>query len=187
MPEDRPHGSDDTEHDLDGLAAEWRSDLASRSTKERVYAVVTGLTDPTRVADIAERADCSVEGARSNLQWFVEIGIASRVADKPALYQRNDAYFDFLRIHRLVESYTLSEFRDEIAFYEQRDDELADGFAVSNPSEVDLYAPDFDDPFDDVYDRLSEWRTVRRRLGELRRAKLRLEETGSTDETSASV
>lgn len=188
MPGDGPvEGSDDTEIDMDGLAAEWRSDVASRSTKERVYAVVTELTDPTRVAEIAERADCSAEGARSNLEWFVEVGIASRVADRPALYQRNDAYFDFLRIHRLTETYTLSELRDEIAFYETRDDELAEGFPVSNPAEVDLYAMEFEDPFDDVYDRLSEWRTVRRRLGELQRAKLRLEESESIDGTSASA
>jgi hypothetical protein len=87
----------------------------------------------------------------------------------------------------VTESYTLSELRDEIVFYEKRDQELADGFLVSNPSEVDIYAADFDDPFDDVYDRLSEWRTVRRRLGDLRRAKFRLEESGPTDETSASA
>lgn len=157
--------------EFEGLSESWEREVESRSTKERIYEVATSLTEPTAVADIAERASCSKEGARSNLEWLTEIGVVSKVAENPALYVRTEAYFEFLRIHRLTEEYTPEELEAEITAYESRDETLSNEFGVPHPEDVDLYARE--EAFDDAYDRLSEWRAVRRRLTALRKAKQR--------------
>lgn len=160
---------------IDGLVEEYREEMASRSTKERVYAVVSGLEDPATVSEIAERADCSDGGARSNLDWFADLGVVSKVAENPNVYARNEAYFDFLRVNRVAEEYTARELDAEIEAYEEREERLAASFDVPNPADVDL--TEFHDDFEDAADRLSEWRTVRRRLSEFRRARHRLEDS----------
>jgi hypothetical protein len=157
--------------DID-LVEEWDRTVEDRPTKERVYEVVTSLTDPTPVATIAERADCSPNGARSNLEWFVELGIVDRVADEPALYRRNDAYFEFLRVNRLASEYGGGELSALIEEYERREASLAAAFDVDDPDDIDPLTFDTDGDFESLYDRLSEWRTVRRRLRDLRRAQL---------------
>jgi hypothetical protein len=153
----------------------WSKDLEGRSTKERVYEIATTLTEPTRVADVADRADCSKGGARTNLEWLAELGVVERVADDPAMYRRNEAYFDFRRVYHLTRDHDADELETLIEEYGTREADLASEFDAETPAEVDvLTTVEFDD-LDDAYDRLSEWRTVRRRLRELRRARLMLQ------------
>lgn len=154
------------------LAAAWEESLEGRSTKERVYEVATALTEPTRVAAVAERAECSPGGARTNLEWLAELGVVEKVADDPALYRRNDAYFDFLRVYRLAREHDAAELERLVDEYEDREAALADQFEAEIPAEVDVLATVGFDELDAAYDRLSEWRTVRRRLRDLRRARL---------------
>jgi hypothetical protein len=168
---DDPDSDSAVPPDLD-LVGEWDRAVEDRSTKERVYGVVTSLTDPTPVSTIAERADCSPNGARSNLEWFVELGIVDRVADGPALYRRNDAYFEFLRADRLASEYDAGELSALVDEYERREGSLAASFDVEDPDDIDPLTVDTEDGFESLYDRLSEWRAVRRRLRDLRRAQL---------------
>jgi predicted transcriptional regulator len=155
-----------------GFAESWEEALEDRSTKERVYEVATTLTEPTRVATVAEFANCSKGGARTNLEWLTELGVVERVADEPAMYRRNEAYFDFRRVHRLTREHSINELEQLIEEYEQREQTLADQFDVDSPQAVDVFMTvDFDE-LDTAYDRFSEWRTVRRRLREFRRARL---------------
>lgn len=154
------------------IADSWAAELEGRSTKERVYAVATTLTVPTRVADVADRADCSKGGARSNLEWLTELGILDRVADDPAMYRRNESYFDFRRVYHLTREYDAEELEELIDEYDARERNLADQFGVDTPADVDVLSTVGFKELDDAYDRLSEWTTVRRRLRELRRARL---------------
>lgn len=160
--------------DLD-LSDAWAADLDERSTKERVYEVATALTEPTRVAAVADRAECSKGGARTNLEWLAELGVLERVADDPALYRRNEAYFDFRRVYHLTRDHDADELDQLIEEYEDRDAHLATQFDVDTPAEVDVLTTVEFDELDVAYDRLSEWRTVRRRLRELRRARLMIQ------------
>lgn len=172
-----------TPPDLD-LGEAWAKDLEERSTKERVYEIATTLTEPTRVADVAERAECSKGGARTNLEWLAELGVVERVADDPAMYRRNEAYFDFRRVYHLTRDHDAAELEALIEEYDAREADLGAEFDAETPAEVDvLTTVDFDE-LDDAYDRLSEWRTVRRRLRELRRARLMLQRE-SGEELSA--
>jgi predicted ArsR family transcriptional regulator len=157
------------------LGDAWATDLEERSTKERVYEVATTLTEPTRVADVADRAECSKGGARTNLEWLAELGVLERVADDPAMYRRNEAYFDFRRVYHLTRDHDAAELEALIEDYDDREAELAAEFDAESPAEVDVLTTVAFDELDEAYDRLSEWRTVRRRLRELRRARLMLQ------------
>lgn len=157
--------------DLD-LGVAWGADLDERSTKERVYEVATTLTEPTRVAAVADRAECSKGGARTNLKWLTELGVLERVADDPAMYRRNEAYFDFRRVYHLTREHDTDELDRLIEAYDAREADLASEFDAESPGEVDVLTTVGFDELDDAYDRLSEWRTIRRRRRELRRARL---------------
>lgn len=157
--------------DLD-LGDSWADELDERSTKERVYEVATTLTEPTPVADVADRTECSKGGARTNLEWLTELGVLERVADDPAMYRRNEAYFDFRRVYHLTRDHDAGELEDLIEEYDAREADLASEFDAETPAAVDVLTTVAFDELDDAYDRLSEWRTVRRRLRELRRARL---------------
>lgn len=167
-----------------GFARSWEESLEQRSTKERVYEVATTLTEPTRVAAVAELAECSKGGARTTLEWLTELGVVEKVADDPAMYQRNEIYFDFRRVYRLTQEHSTGELEQLIGEYERHEQDLADQFDVESPSVVDeLTTVDFDE-LDTAYDRLSEWQTVRRRLRELQRARLMQQHDYASEETS---
>lgn len=157
------------------ITEEWDRTVEDRPTKERVYEVATALTDPAKVSAVAERADCSPNAARSALEWFEELGIVERVATDPALYRRNEAYFDFLRAHRLATEHDREALAALAEEFETRDSRLAEEFGVDDPDGVDPVAVDAGEGFEAVADRVSEWRAVRRRLRDLRRARLLLE------------
>ncbi|WP_233516896.1 hypothetical protein [Haloferax sp. Atlit-6N] len=167
------------------LAGEWDKAVENRTVKDRVYEAVTTLTSPTTVADVAERADCTKEGARPHLEWFVDVGVLEKVADNPALFVRNEAYFEFRRITELTRELKTPEAAEEaIDEYRAREQELSSYFEESSPEAVVLSETTYDD-LDEAYDRLSEWRTVTRRLRELREAKLRLESNVSGSPASS--
>lgn len=159
----------------ESFADSWTESLADRSTKERVYEVVTGLTEPTPVSEIADRADCSPGGARTNLEWLASMGVADQTGSDPVLYERNEAYFDFLRVDRLTKEYSEAELESRLDEYEAR---LAELTAELDGTDVDpgvLSAVSFDE-LDDTYERLREIRTLRRRTRDIRRALLQLQE-----------
>lgn len=180
--------SDHTEEESNGppqdldIADAWERSLEARSTKERVYEVATTITEPTRIAAIAERADCSKGGARTNLEWLAELGVVELVSEDPAMYRRNEAYFEFLRVDRLVREHDEGELEELNDGYDARERELADRFAVDSPADEDLHSTAKFEELDDAYDRLSDWITVRRRLRYLRRARLRQQDEVSESE-----
>jgi len=51
--------SEKTPPDLN-VTDEWDTAIAGRTVKDRVYEVATTLSSPTAVADIADRADCTM-------------------------------------------------------------------------------------------------------------------------------
>ncbi|WP_435362327.1 DUF7342 family protein [Haloarchaeobius sp. DFWS5] len=161
----------------DSFADSWGKSVADRSTKERVYEVVTGLTEPTPVSAIAELADCSPGGARTNLEWLEEIGVVDKTATDPALYRRNSAYFDFLRLDRLTKEYDTGELEALVDEYERRIEDLSAELGGEG-IDTDVLA---DVPFDELeerYDQISELRTLRHRVRDMRQALLFLKRDG---------
>jgi len=145
------------------LADEFGADLAAEPADERVYRVALQLYEPTRVAAVAERADCASDTARRHLERLAEIGVVERVADDPATYRRNESYFEWRKRHRL-EGLSDAALQDRLADLTERERAFRDRYDADGPGEVDaLDVADYDE-IEDVWLDLSEWETVRRRI-----------------------
>ncbi len=98
----KPH---DNEHSP--AESDFSEELAERveniPTDERVYQTALELYEPTQVSEVAERADCSKNGARRHLKRLAEIGLLTRVMDNPESFKRNKSYFEWRRFNRLAE------------------------------------------------------------------------------------
>lgn len=156
--------------DEPGLAAEWGEELAQQSTRERVYAVALQLYEPTRVHEVAERADVSKETARTYLEWFAELGVLMQQSDSPARFERNEQYFEWRRVQRL-QSKAEEELQERLTDLTEQERAYRERFGVSDPEEVEaLEHADYDD-VEAVWQAVQEWRTVRRRIRELEQAR----------------
>lgn len=163
--------------DIPSLSEEWQAQRERASARERVYEVALQLYEPTRVKEIAERADVSKETARTYLQWFTELGVLDQPTSSPDTFERNEQYFEWKRIQRL-QSNSEDELRQRAEELSQRERAFRDQFGVDDPDDVDaLDHADYTD-IEAVWQDVREWRTVRRRLRELERAR-RLRENGS--------
>jgi predicted ArsR family transcriptional regulator len=152
------------------LAEEWRAQQEGESTRNRVYAVALQLSEPTRVKEVAERADVSKETAREYLKWFAELGVLTQVDESPDTFARNEQYFEWRRIQRLQ---TLSEEKllDQLEGLTRQERAFRERFGTDSPDEVDALEHAGYDDIESVWMELREWRTVRRRIRELERAR----------------
>lgn len=166
-PEDRP-----------SLADEWSERTTSRSTRDRVYATALQLYEPTLVRDVADRADVSKETARDYLKWFAEVGLVERVGESPDRFVRNEDYFRWRRVQRLAGRST-EELERELKQLSETARKYRDRFDASSPDEVDaLEHADYTE-VETVWEALQEWRTVRRRIRELERARRKRDGRGA--------
>lgn len=166
--------------------ARWRE---ARTTFQRVYDVVTGTTDYMTAKGIAERADCSTDGARSALSQLVEMGIAERRGDRPAEYRRNESYLRWKRVETLAREHTPAELREEVDALLEEDRSFRERFDAPEPDAVPPAV--FDDVDHDAiherWDALARWRSVREDLRVLQRAVHRAERgaDGRPDEAAS--
>ena len=155
--------------DLDDTEATWMSD---RTTFQRVYDVVTGLTAYQPANVVADRAQCSPDGARNALGQLAEMGVADQRGDRPVTYRRNESYFRWKRIERLAAEHTPEELRSRVEDLLDEDAELQREFGVPDPDAVPA-AQIEETTHTGVHDHLealSRWRTVRHDIGLLQRA-----------------
>lgn len=155
--------------------ARWR---AERTTFQRVYDVVTGVTSFVPAKEIGERADCSTDGARSALSQLVEMGVAERRGERPAEYRRNDSYLRWKRIESLAREHTPDELRGHVEDLLQEDHDLQAHFDAPDP---DAISPKIFEEFDhdtihERWDALTRWRSVREDLAVLQEAIHRAEQ-----------
>lgn len=152
------------------LAEEWQEQREDDSTRDRLYTAALQLYEPTRVRDVAELADVSKETAREYLKWFADLGVVERTGDSPDTFQRNVQYFEWRRIQRL-RSQSREERLERLEGLTQREAAYRDRFEAASPDEVDALSHADYDELDVVWRELQEWRTVRRRIRELERAR----------------
>lgn len=152
------------------LAEEWRTQQQGESTRNRVYAVALQLSEPTRVREVAERADVSKETAREYLKWFAELGVLTQINESPDTFARNEQYFEWRRIQRL-QAQSEEELLDQLEQLTRKERTFREQFDTDSPDDVDaLQHADYDDA-ESVWMELRQWRTVRRRIRELERAR----------------
>ncbi|MFB6189919.1 MAG: transcriptional regulator [Halapricum sp.] len=141
-------------------------------TKQRVYGAVLHAREPTTVAEIADRADCSAESARTHLSFYADLGIVVRHEGRPVRYERNDDYFEWRRVNELARENSVEELQTRVSELTDRIETYRDKYGADSPAEVDVLAFD-SERIDDVYAALGEWATVveERRLHERARKK----------------
>jgi len=128
-------------------------------TKQRVYGAVLHAREPMTAAEIADRADCSAESARTHLSFYAELGIVIRHEGRPVRYERNDDYFEWRRVNRLAQDHTVEELQRQVAALTDSIDAYRREYDVASPADVDVLEYDADE-VDDVYAALGEWATA---------------------------
>ena len=142
-------------------------------TKKRVYGAVLHAREPMTAAEIAERADCSDESARTHLSFYTDLGIVVRHDGRPVRYQRNDDYFEWRRVNELAREHTVDELQTRVSVLTDRIERYRDDYAADSPADVDVLTVDANQ-VDDVYADLGDWTTAieERRLHERARQKV---------------
>ncbi|MFC6719562.1 transcriptional regulator [Natrialbaceae archaeon GCM10025810] len=141
-------------------------------TKQRVYGAVLHARKPMTAAEVADRADCSEESARTHLSFYADLGIVIQHEGRPVRYERNDDYFEWRRVNELAREHTVDELQTRVSELTDRIEEYRGRFNADSPAEVDVL--EFDaERVDDVYAELGDWATVveERRLHERARRK----------------
>jgi len=141
-------------------------------TRDDFFDAVLGLDSPATAKEVAELAGRGVDAAREYLEWFEQMGIVTQVTDSPATYERNQAYLNWRRVQTLRREYTSETLLEFLKRESERMKEIKTEFNATSPDEISLtqYAEDTDQPLEDVWERLSEWQTARRRITLLERA-----------------
>ncbi len=147
----------------------WKSE---RTTFQRVYDVMTGVTDYARASDVARRADCSPDGARNALTQLVEMGVVERRGSRPTEYRRNESYFEWKRVETLADEHTQAELRERLDDLLEEDTELQQSFGVPDPDAAAVARIEGGEhaAVHDRLESLSRWRTIRRDIELLQRA-----------------
>lgn len=148
------------------LAEGFTEELAAAPADERVYRVALQLYEPTRVAAVAERADCAPDTARRHLARLADIGVLDRSTEGPATYRRNDSYFEWRARDRL-DQLSVDQLRERLAGLTEREQAFREQYAATAPDEVDALEHGGYDDVEEVWLDLSEWATVRRRIERL--------------------
>ena len=154
-----------------------------RTTFQRVYDVMTGVSEYATASDIADRARCSDDGARDALTQLVEMGIVEQRDGRPAEYQRNEAYFRWKRIEELASEHSPSTLRSQIDALVEEDKSFQERFDAPSPNAISPTAFETID-HDDIHDRweaLSRWRSVRHDIEVLQQAAHRAEQRAGND------
>ena len=161
IPDDAYTG-DEQAPDLDELETP-DSFFTEGPVRERLLDVITGIRDPTKVAEIAELADCDTETARDYLEWFDEMGLVRRHGGRPVQYERNDTYFEWRRVERIRQEYTDEEIVDALSDTFEQIEAYREQFDTDSPNSVSLVEASQEMPTEEAWEALSEWETLERR------------------------
>ncbi|NHN60099.1 MULTISPECIES: hypothetical protein [Halorussus] len=137
--------------------------LEGGSTRERMLDVVLQLREPTKVSTIADRADCDTETARDYLEWFASMGMVREIVGRPVRYVRNDSYLRWRRVEQIRNQYSEEEIVEELAETIEAAREYREQFDANSPNQVSLVDTNRDGEVEEVWEALSEWKTLEQR------------------------
>ncbi|WP_433630973.1 DUF7342 family protein [Halomicrococcus sp. NG-SE-24] len=160
-PDEMP-GKDEEPPDFDA----WESPeelLKGGATRERMLDVVMQLQEPTKVSEIAERANCDTETARDYLKWFTEMGMVRELPGRPVRYKRNDSYLKWRRVEQIREQYSESEIVERLKATLDAAGEYREQFDAESPDEVSLVDASREGGIEDIWEAVSNWKTLEER------------------------
>lgn len=128
-------------------------------TKQRVYGAVLHARDPMTAAELAERADCSTESARTHLSFYADLGIVIKHEGRPVRYERNDDYFEWRRVNELARENTVDELQTRVSELTDRIEDYRTEYGGDSPAEIDVLKFD-PERIDDVFVELGQWATA---------------------------
>ena len=131
--------------------------------RERMLDVVFQLREPTPVAEIADRVDCDTETARDYLEWFAEAGFVREYPGRPVRYESNRSYLRWRRVERIRTQYTDEEIVSELETALSELEGYREQFGVTHPDEVSLVESTGAAEVTEMWETLSEWKTVQKR------------------------
>lgn len=141
-------------------------------TRDDFFDAVLGLDSPATAREVADLAGHGVDAAREYLEWFEQMGIVTHVTDSPATYERNQEYLNWRRVQKLRQEYTSEELLTHLQTEVERTERFEVAFDVASPDAVSIteYASATEQTIEEVWERLTAWRTARRRVTLLERA-----------------
>ncbi|WP_158059540.1 DUF7342 family protein [Halorussus halophilus] len=131
--------------------------------RERLLSVILQLRTPTKVADIADQADCDTETARDYLKWFTSMGMTREIPGRPVRYERNESYLQWRRIEQIREQYSETEIVEELTATMEELEAYRARFDADNPDEVSLVDETGESSVEELWDAVSEWKTLEER------------------------
>lgn len=137
--------------------------LKDQPTRERMLDVILQLRAPTRVSEIADRADCDTETARDYLEWFTSMGMTREIAGRPVRYERNDSYLRWRRVEQIREQYSEDEIVAELKHTIEALEEYRDRFDADSPNKVSLVDESRETTVEETWDTISDWKTLEKR------------------------
>ena len=144
--------------------------LEDAPADERVYRTALELYTPTRVVEVAERANCSKNAARRHLRRLADIGVLTRVTDNPETFERNESYFEWRRLNRLSELDD-DEYRDRLGELLSEDEAYRETYGVETPDEIDPLEYGEYGAAEKVWLDLNNWAAIRKEIRDLRRSR----------------
>lgn len=157
--------------DADAVEAERERWDRDSSTRDRVYETVIQLFEPASADEIAERARCSEGAARDHLEWFEARGIVESIDGRPKRYRRNDAYFEWARANELRRAHTDAELERDLRALVTAERSYRDQYEVGGPDQVDALEAGAYDDIEAVWEDIANWKTVRRDIRVIERAR----------------
>ncbi|WP_226042975.1 hypothetical protein [Natrinema sp. DC36] len=145
---------------------EWDSPeevLKGGPTRERLLSVILQLRTPTKVSKIAEKADCDTETARDYLEWFSSMGMTREISGRPVRYERNESYLQWRRVEQIRDEYSEAEIVKELKETIKRIGEYRAQFDADSPEDVSLMDSTEEASVEEVWEALSEWKTLKQR------------------------
>jgi hypothetical protein len=141
-------------------------------TRDDFFDAILGLDSPATASDVADLAGHGVDAAREYLEWFERMGIVTRVTESPATYERNQEYLDWRRVQTLRQEYATEALLDFLQTAAERVEGFQREFEADTPEEISIsrYAVVTDQSIEAVWERLTAWKTARRRVELLERA-----------------
>lgn len=141
-------------------------------TRDDFFDAVLGLDEPATASEVAELAGRGVDAAREYLEWFERLGIVLRVTETPATYRRNQEYLNWRRVQQLRAEYSSEELVTFLKNEMERQETYRDRFDVESPEGVSItaHASETGRSVQDVWEDISTWKTVNRRISLLERA-----------------
>ena len=159
---------------------EWK---ASRTTFERVEAILRRTATPRSAKEIADRAAVSEPTDRKHLRSLAEAGQATtKQSGNTTRYRRNEDQRRFRRVQRLADEHTRDELAGAILEMKIELRGFEDEYDATSPDEL-AGVLEHDD--EEGWEALARWKTTRRNLAFAKTA-LSFKETRTIDAMSSS-